>query len=116
MFKNHAGGYGLATLCGSLGVAAFIIGQFVPADDAKKMIAELFNWYKGFSFPVYQPDYNGELKTTVADSYLCDDSVGNYMTAENVEYGDKKRKSRCAGLASDVTKKTIELLNAYFKM
>lgn len=115
MFVNHAGGYHVTTLCGSLGVAAFVIGQFVPDKDAKKMVSELFNWYKKFPFPVYQPEFKGALPTTIADSYLCDDSVGNYMKTAKVAYKDQKRKARCAGVSADVTKKTIELLNAYFK-
>lgn len=80
------------------------------------MVAELFNWYKKFPFPEYQPESNGTLKNTVADSFLCDKSVGNFMEAQGVGYNDKERKARCAGASSDVVKKTIELLNAYFKM
>ncbi|PKK40376.1 Split-Soret cytochrome c [Clostridiaceae bacterium JG1575] len=112
-FKSYAGGYGLATLCGSLGVAAVCIGSVVPPDDAKKLIAELFNWYKDFSFPEYQPEYEGQLKKTVAESYLCSDSVGKFMHEMNVGYKDPIRKARCAGTAADTTRKMVEILNKY---
>ena len=81
-------------------------------DTSKQLVRELFNWYKGAEFPIYQPEM--ELVHTVAETTLCDDSVGNYMKAEGVEYGDIKRKSRCAGVSADVVRKTIEILNEHF--
>lgn len=82
-------------------------------DTQKKLVAELFNWYKEFNFPEYQPENLG-LKHTVAKSVLCADSVGNFMQAQGVAYGDPERKSRCAGVAADVTRKMVELLNAHY--
>ncbi len=114
MFIAHAGGYGLATLCGSLGVAAFAIGSMVPTEEAPDLVKEIFNWYKDFPFPEYQPEYNGELKTTVADSYLCSDSVGNFMQEMEVNYSDPERKARCAGNAADTTGYLVEMLNRHF--
>jgi hypothetical protein len=61
---------------------------------------------------MYQPDM--ELPTTVADSILCNDSVGNFMEKTKFEYGSNERKTRCAGVTADVTKKMVELLNAQF--
>lgn len=115
-FKSFAGGYGLATLCGSLGVGATAIGMTVKPEDAPKLVAELFNWYKEHPFPQYQPEYNGKLKTTVAASYLCSDSVGNFMEEMKVNYGDPERKARCAGVTSEVARKVAEILNAYYKL
>lgn len=115
MFTNHAGGYNTASLCGSLGVAAYCFGSVLETKVAKKKIAELFNWYKSFPFPEYQPEFKGQLVTTVADSYLCEDSVGTYMKAAKVDYKDKKRKARCAGTSADVVKKMITMLNDHFK-
>ncbi len=85
----------------------------VPKEDAPKLIAELFNWYRDFSFPEFQPEYQGRLKTTVAGSYLCEDSVGNFMAEMKVNYGDPERKARCAGNAADTTRKVVEILNKY---
>lgn len=109
-FTNAAGGYGQATLCGSLGVAASCIGMVTDVDTQKKIVAELFNWYKDFSFPQYQPE-NLNLTNTVAESVLCGDSVGKFMEAHGVAYGDPERKSRCAGVTADVSRKMVELLN-----
>lgn len=80
------------------------------------MVSELYNWYKGFDFPHYQPEYSDKLKKTVADSYLCADSVGKFMTAMNVEYKDPLRKGRCAGVTADTTRYLVEMLNRHFAL
>jgi hypothetical protein len=36
------------------------------------------------------------------------------MKTSGFEYGSPERKSRCAGVAAEVTKKVVELLNAHF--
>lgn len=79
-------------------------------DTSKKLVGELYNWYKGFEFPQYQPE-NLKLTHTVAESVLCSDSVGKFMEAHGVAYGDHERKARCAGVTGDVLRKTVELLN-----
>lgn len=108
---THAGsGYGQGTLCGAIGVAATCIGMVTDVDTSKKLVAELFNWYKDFEFPQYQPE-DLNLVHTVAGSTLCNDSVGNFMEAQGVAYGDHERKARCAGVTADVLRKMIELLN-----
>lgn len=115
-YKVMASGYGLATLCGSLGVAAICIGSVVPGDDAKKLTSELIKWYKKAEFPEFQPEYQGRLKRTVAESELCNDSVGTFMKAQEVKYDSPARKARCAGTAADTTRKMVELINAYYKL
>ncbi len=111
-FVNGATGYGIGSLCGSLGSAVFTIGLLCPKDDAKKMTADLFAWYKDASLPIYQPEVKN--KTTVSGSVNCDASVGTFMTESGYAMGDPERKARCAGVSADVAGKTIELLNAYF--
>ncbi len=59
---------------------------------------------------MYQPE-GLNLPTTVAGSTLCEDSVGHFMEAAKVAYGDPERKSRCAGTTADVTRKMVEMLN-----
>jgi len=61
----------MATLCGSLGVAASCIGMVTDVDTQKKIVAELFNWYKGFNFPEYQPENLGleVMKSTMWNEY-----------------------------------------------
>ncbi len=109
-FITAAGGYGQASLCGTVGVAAACIGSVCDADTSKKLLAELSKWYKDAEFPIYQPEM--ELQTTVAGSIQCDVSVSEFMDATGFEYGSKERKTRCAGTAADVTGKMVEMLNA----
>ncbi len=109
-FTSAAGGYGQATLCGSLGVAATCIGAVCDVETSKKVLAELSKWYKQETFPNYQPE-GLDLPHTVAESVLCQDSVGKFMEESGFEYGSPERKSRCAGVAGEVTKKMVELLN-----
>jgi hypothetical protein len=112
-FTSATGGYGQATLCGSLGVAATCIGAVCDVDTSKKLFAELSKWYKKEPFPTYQPE-GLKLPQTVADSVLCEVSVGKFMEKSGFEYGSAERKSRCASVAGEVTKKMVELLNAHF--
>lgn len=111
-FNNFGGGFTQASLCGSLGAAAFCLGTVCEPDVAKKLLGELENWYKEAEFPMYQPKM--ELPTTVANSILCIDSVGKFMEVSGYEMGSDERKTRCAGVASDITRKVVELLNAQF--
>lgn len=110
-FTHASSGYGQGTLCGCLGVAATFIGTVTDVDTSKKVVRELFNWYKEAELPIYQPE-GLDLTHTVAGTTLCEDSVGNFKEAEGIEHGDHKRKARCAGTTADVVEKTIELLNA----
>lgn len=112
-FLGAAGGYGQATLCGTLAVGATAIGMVCDKETAGKLQAELFKWYKKAEFPNYQPE-GLNLPKTVADSFLCSDSVGRFMEESGFEYGSKERKSRCAAVAAEVTKKVVELLNAHY--
>lgn len=113
MYSNGGGGYGAAALCGSLGGCAGAIGLLVPPEDAPKVTADLFAWYRGAELPSYQPEM--ELVKTVAESVLCADSVGKHMTAQGyTSMGDPQRKARCAGVTAEAAAKTVELLNAYY--
>lgn len=109
-FTNAGSGYQQGALCGAIGVAATCIGYVTDVDTSKKLVGQLFNWYKTYEFPQYQPE-NLNLTYTVADSTLCEVSVANFMEAHGVAYGDHERKARCAGVTADVLRKTVELLN-----
>lgn len=114
MFANGAGGYGAASLCGSLGGAVNAIGLVCGPDDAKKVTQELFAWYRKAELPIYQPKLKSE--TTVANSVNCMESVGHYMEKTGVAMGDDARKERCAGVTGDVARKTVELLSALYNL
>jgi len=109
-YTNASGGYQTSTLCGTLGVAAAFIGTVAEVSTAKEIIGDLISWYKKADFPIYQPE-DPQLPTTVANSEICYDSVGKFMTESGYGYSDPERKQRCAGVTADVTRKTLELLN-----
>ncbi|MDF2473489.1 MAG: hypothetical protein K0R21_1271 [Anaerocolumna sp.] len=113
-FANGTTGYGVGSLCGSLGGAAIAIGLVCPPDDAKAVTGELFKWYVGAELPQYQPEVTND--KTVSGTVNCLDSVGNFMTKTGYAMDAPERKARCAGVTADVAGKTVELLNAYFKL
>jgi len=110
-FLGYAGGFGHASLCGTVGVGANFIYSVCDKETAAKLTGELYKWYKEASFPYYQPE-GQDLKQTVAKSTLCGDSVAIWMEETGFEFGSAERKTRCAGVAADTAKKVIELLNA----
>lgn len=112
MFADGAGGYGAATLCGSLGGACAIFGLFCEANEARELRDQLYAWYKDHAFPTYQPEM--ESITTVSGAIECAVSVGNYMKATGYEMGDAGRKARCAAVTGETAAKAVELLNIHF--
>lgn len=111
-FKIGAGGFGAASLCGSLAGGARAISILVPPEDAPKLVADLFTFYKETALPIYQPEVKNE--TIIAGSVNCEDSVGQFIAKTGYAMTDPERKARCAGVAADCAGKTVELLNAYF--
>lgn len=112
MFADGAGGYGVQSLCGSLGGACAMFGLFLPGPEANELRNELYAWYRGHAFPQYQPEI--ESITTVADSVECRDSVGKYMEATGYGMADDGRKARCAAVTGEVAAKAADLLNIKF--
>ncbi len=112
MFADGAGGYGAATLCGSLGGACAVFGLFCEANEARELRDQLYAWYKDHAFPTYQPEM--ESITTVSGAIECAVSVGNYMKATGYEMGDAGRKARCAAVTGETAAKAVELLNIHF--
>ena len=113
MFADGAGGYGVQSLCGSLGGACFVFGMFLESKDAGALRNELYDWYKGHAFPQYQPELVSPAMT-VADSVECRDSVGKYMAATGFTMADDGRKARCAAVTGEVAAKAADLLNIHF--
>ena len=113
-FANGAGGYGVASLCGSLAGSATVIGFAIPPEDASKVTSELFKWYTSTQLPIYQPEVDN--KTVASVSVNCEDSVGEFMKVSGYAMGDPERKARCAGVAADCAGKTVELINAYYSL
>lgn len=113
-FANGAGGYGAASLCGSLGGATIAIGLACPPEDAKAITAELFKWYTSTELPEYHPDVKHE--TVIATSVDCKDSVGLFIEKTGYAMDSPERKARCACLAADTAGKAVELINNYYNL
>lgn len=112
MFADGAGGYGVQSLCGSLGGACAVFGLFLEGAEAGELRNELYAWYKNHAFPQYQPEM--ESITTVSNSVECRDSVGKYMEATGYTMADAGRKARCAAVTGEVAAKAADLLNIKF--
>jgi len=76
------------------------------------MVNELMAWYTQFPFPEYQPAGLNLPKVAVG-STLCHVSVTTWANVAKVSAFSKTKKQRCAGLAGDVAKKTVQMLNAW---
>ena len=83
----------------------------IDAENQGDLRDELIAWYMKHPFPEYQPA--SELVQLPVNSTLCHVSVTTWMREAGVEdMGATERSDRCAGVAADTAKKTIELINA----
>lgn len=108
-FYSFAGGLGMGTICGTIPTAAAFLGTVTDKDTQKKLVVDLIKWYKKHPFPKYQPEQ--EIKTTIANSELCEDSVGTWMKATGFEYDSPERKARCGGVSADTAVWVVNKLN-----
>lgn len=109
MFANASAGYGVGSLCGSLGGAVAAVALICEPAEAKQVTGELMAWYRKHPFPEYQPEIKNP--TSVADSVNCIDSCSKFMEAANVKMGDDARKARCASVTGETAAKAVELIN-----
>ncbi|MGM0420627.1 MAG: C-GCAxxG-C-C family (seleno)protein [Bacillota bacterium] len=124
----HFGGGGIVgqgMCCGALLGSFAAINQVTDSATAKELSSELMKWYKDTSLPTDTANDYGTnqeflvdeyhstefIEPTVADSALCRDSVGNWMSETGISHGDLRRKERCARLTGDVVAKAVELIN-----
>lgn len=112
MFGTAGGGYGMQSLCGSLGAACFVLSVFAGG-DAGALRTQLYDWYKVQEFPHYYRDIVPGTKT-VSGSVECRDSVNKYLDANGFTFASDERKGRCAAVSAEVAVKVIELLNIQF--
>ncbi|MEW5735959.1 MAG: C-GCAxxG-C-C family protein [Thermodesulfobacteriota bacterium] len=103
------------TVCGTVNGASAAIALFFKEPD--DMISELLTWYENTALPVYEPEnpvLPMDMPATEAASPLCHLSVGKWIKASGFEASSPERTERCARLAADVTRKTVEILNLAF--
>lgn len=127
VMKFGAGGVaGQGTICGALLGSAMAISLVVDAATAKKIIADLMNWYSQTPFPsdisnqyavnheflVKEYKSDRALPQSISGSSLCHVSVSEWCKASQFASGSKERSERCGRLAGDVAAHTVELLNA----
>lgn len=115
MRYGHGGAGGYGSLCGALNGAAAIIGLFHPAQRTRDLlITELFKWYEQAELPVFRPANAAPAAPATcsrAGSVLCHASIANWCRVSGGNPYDKARGERCRRLSSDVTARTVELLN-----
>ena len=114
MFANGAAGYTANSLCGCIGGAAAAFGLYCNAADSKALLKELMAWYKESTLPMFERD-EPVVAQVVPGSVNCADSLGKFFQATGITtLSDPGRIVRCSCLAADVSKKTVELLNAHY--
>ena len=119
MMAYGAGGVGgWGSLCGALNGSAALIGLFVRGEmQQKQLIGKLFRWYETAELPTFQPSkpvVNMAMPVSISNSVLCHVSVTNWCKVSGEKTYTKEQKERCKRLTADVTRKTVELLNAHF--
>ena len=114
MFTNGGAGYGQNSLCGCMGGAAACIGVVCDKATSSAILKELCAWYKENNLPMYDKKEKA-LAQVVPGSVNCADSLGKFFQATGIPpLSDPGRIVRCSCLAADVSKKTVELLNAHY--
>ena len=114
MFTNGGAGYGQSSLCGCIGGAAACIGLVCDKATSSAILGELCAWYRETNLPIYDKQEKA-LAQVVPGSVNCADSLGKFFAATGINsLGDPGRVVRCSCLAADVSKKTVELLNAHY--
>jgi len=120
MFAHAGQGYaGHGTLCGALGVSAYVINM-VAYDDKYSfapIIDRMMWWYSGMSFPTERFDDISEFPKQVqakAMSPLCHSSVSKWTMEAGVEVTSKEKYERCAKVAGEVVYTVTHSLNEYF--
>ena len=112
----HGGVNGWGTLCGTCS-GAVLSASLVAGPSGAQMATDLLAWYSKTALPTYvpvgTPVYDYTPGTSTSDSPLCHVSVGKWMKHDGKLFFGPERPERCARLAGNVAKKTVELLNAW---
>jgi len=117
MMKYGAGGVaGWGSLCGGLNGGAAVIGLFAATQEQAKLLThELLRWYETTALPIYvpkKPKLEMEMPKSVSNSVLCHVSVSSWCKVSGHRAFSKEHNERCARLAADTAKKTVEILNS----
>ncbi len=123
---------GWGTVCGTIagaGLTANLIAGVnatTGLDDGMAMSEELTGYYASAVIPDYDPissEYGGTdtaylpggaIPQDTPDTPICHVSVSKWMTVAGVgDFWTEERNERCARLAAQMARKTVELLNAW---
>lgn len=116
MMKYGAGGVaGWGSLCGGLNGGAAVIALFATTQDQARLLThELFRWYETTALPAYVPKrakLSMEMPKSVSNSVLCHASVSSWCKVSGHLAFSKEHNERCARLAADTAKMTVQILN-----
>lgn len=111
---GHGGAVGWGTLCGTL-TGVGIATSLIAGRDGEKILNDVIAWYTETELPIFKPASPiARIKNVNrSDSPLCHISVGRWMKKEGVKFFSPQRKERCARVAADVARHTVELLNEW---
>ncbi len=107
-------------LCGALNGAAAAIFLVTGGLDktsrepAFALIQDLYKWYEQEALPDYKPKKpKFEIAKSVSRSTLCHVSVSRWCKTAKFKAFSSQRSERCVWLTASVSKRTVELLNAF---
>lgn len=116
MMSYASGGIaGWGTVCGALNGAAASFGLFYERKVLIPLVDALFSWYEAAELPEFIPDdpmVPVDVERTVTKSVLCHAALSRWSYITGYKISSNECRERCSRVAADVTRKTVELLNA----
>ncbi len=120
-FPAEATWYGLGgvslwgTICGALNGISFAVNMIVPQKDVQAICNEVIDWHNRSELPTTALDSYAGSKTivqSVSNSPLCHISRSKF---EALNPTSEEISHRCSKLTGEVARKTVLLLNDYYK-
>jgi hypothetical protein len=116
MMSYASGGIaGWGTVCGALNCAAASFGLFYDRKALAPLVDALFSWYETAELPEFIPDdpiVPVDVERTVTKSVLCHAALSRWSYITGHKISSNECRERCSRVAADVTRKTVEILNA----
>ena len=115
MAYGSGGAAGWGSLCGALNGAAAAIALFAADKEQRAgLTSRVFLWYEQAELPVWVPAVprlEMQASPSVAHSVLCHISVAAWSKAAGYPVGGKEQMERCARLAAETARQTVNVLN-----
>lgn len=116
MMSYASGGIaGWGTVCGALNCAAAAYGLFHERMEQIPLVDALFSWYEKAELPQFTPErplIPMDIDPLVTKSVLCHASLSRWSYITGYQVSSKECRERCSRVAADVTRRSVEILNA----